>query len=208
MGKNISKQDQRMRLALTQLAAKIIAEEGVEDFLIAKRKAAERLGSYNTKNLPNNQEIQLALSDYRRLFHSNSQSKVVAEMRATALEALAFFEKFRARITGPILDSTIEPHQAIVLHLFCDSSTEIALFLLDHNIPYESKERCMKISTDKVINFPAFVFLVDDFKIELIVMPEQGIRQAPLSPIDGKPAKRLNLAAAQRLFSKTGQSTQ
>ena len=33
-----------MRLALAQEAARIMAEHGIRDFLVAKRKAADRLG--------------------------------------------------------------------------------------------------------------------------------------------------------------------
>lgn len=201
MGKNFSRHEQRMRLELTQLAAKIIAEEGVADYKVAKRKAAERLGVEHAKYLPKNQEIHQAVAEYQRLFHPDTQPKILHQMRLTALEALSFFEKFNPRICGAIIDGTIDSNQPISIHLFSDSSTEVALFLLNHNIPHESKERRIRIAIDNVQSYPVFQFIANDFTVELVVMPENGIRQAPLSPVDGKPTKRLNYNAAQRLFT-------
>ena len=62
-----------LRRALAQEAARIMAEHGVQDFLIAKRKAAERLGVEDVAAvLPKNSEIELALAEYQRLFGGES----------------------------------------------------------------------------------------------------------------------------------------
>jgi len=46
-----------------------MAEHGIRDFLIAKRKAAERMGVADMAAvLPRNVEIEQALAEYQRLF--------------------------------------------------------------------------------------------------------------------------------------------
>ena len=60
----------RHRILLAQEAARIMADEGVRDFRLAKRKAAERLGlPVNGTLMPRNTEIEQALIDHQRLFN-------------------------------------------------------------------------------------------------------------------------------------------
>ena len=47
-----------LRRALAQEAARIMAEHGIQDFRIAKRKAAERFGVTERRVLPRNTEIE------------------------------------------------------------------------------------------------------------------------------------------------------
>jgi hypothetical protein len=46
-----------MRARIAAGAARIMAEEGIDDFALAKRKAARRLGAADTEALPANDEI-------------------------------------------------------------------------------------------------------------------------------------------------------
>jgi hypothetical protein len=43
-------------------------------------------------------------------------------------------------------------------------------------------------------------FEVDDQAVEATVFPTDGIRQAPVSPVDGKPMKRANTFEVQALL--------
>ena len=51
---------ENLRLQIAQEAARIIAEQGIEDYLQAKRKAAERFGACDKAVLPKNAEIEAA----------------------------------------------------------------------------------------------------------------------------------------------------
>ena len=44
MPKRLSVRGEHLRRALAQEAARVMAEHGIRDFLVAKRKAAERFG--------------------------------------------------------------------------------------------------------------------------------------------------------------------
>ena len=61
MPKKFSQRAEDLRRALAQEAARIMAEHGIEDFLQAKRKAADRLGVNDVAVLPKNVEIEEAL---------------------------------------------------------------------------------------------------------------------------------------------------
>ena len=74
MPKRYSQRAEDLRRALAQEAARIMAEHGIEDFLQAKRKAADRLAVHEVSVLPSNVEIEAALRAHQRLFGGDSHT--------------------------------------------------------------------------------------------------------------------------------------
>ena len=60
-----------MRAAIAAAAARIMAEDGIDDYAMAKRKAARRLGAPETESLPANEEIASALRAYQLLYQAD-----------------------------------------------------------------------------------------------------------------------------------------
>ncbi|UCE89981.1 MAG: hypothetical protein JSW10_03920, partial [Pseudomonadota bacterium] len=73
MPRNNNNRDRQLRIRVAQEAARILLHSGTRDFLAAKRKAAERLGMGDMRNLPSNIEIETALGEHQRIFHAHSQ---------------------------------------------------------------------------------------------------------------------------------------
>ena len=73
--------DDRIRKNIAHVAAKLVAQEGLEDFLLAKKKAAQQLNVNNKRLLPSNSEIEVALIEYQSLFHGEKQPQAVIESR-------------------------------------------------------------------------------------------------------------------------------
>ena len=192
--------DGRMRERLTQEAARIMAEQGVRDFYLAKRKAAARLGVPDTRNLPQNREVQAALADYQRLFGGEVQANRLRKLRETALEAMAFFERFRPRLVGSVLDGTAGGFSDVNLHVFAETQEEIALFLMEHGIPFDQDERRLRFN-DEYVFLPVYRFVADDVRIDLTVLDERGLRQPPRSLVDGQPMRRAGMAEVKTLLS-------
>jgi hypothetical protein len=188
----------RERIALE--AARIMAGEGIRDYALAKRKAALRLGAEDTQHMPSNVEVEQALVDYQRLFMGNSQPLALRRRRELALKAMKFFGEFQPRLVGAVLTGTAGEHSDINLHVFCDMPETVVLFLMERNIPFEQGSKRVRVSRDQVQAYPVYRFLADDIGIEVMVFPTAGIRQAPLSPIDGKPMRRAPPEAVQRLL--------
>jgi hypothetical protein len=206
MGTNASTHG-RNRALIAQEAARIIAHEGVKDFRLAKRKAAERLGFRANGDMPRNSEVQEALKAYQRLFGGEDQVRQLNSLRATAAEAMRFFARFRPRLVGSVLAGTAGQHTPVELHLFADTPEEVMLFLLEQGIPYESNERRFRLSSEEYAWYPVYVFAADQVGIELGVFPTAGLRRAPLSPVDGKPMQRADLAQLERLNCGTTMPT-
>lgn len=200
MGVRHSTRDTQMRQRIAQEAARLIVNEGIRDYLVAKRKAAERLGAPDTQNLPRNIEVEAELAAYQRLFQERDQPRRLRQLRAAALEAMRFFARFAPRLTGSVLSGTAGEHSDINLHLFADSPEEVHLFLLEANVPYEQSQRRLRLERDDYASYPSARFLAGEIQVEAVIFPLNGLRQAPRSPLDGKPMARANQRRVEELL--------
>jgi hypothetical protein len=129
-----------MRARIAAAAARLMAEDGIDDFALAKRKAARQLGAADSQALPGNDEIEEALRAHLAIYQAEEHPQRVAELREIALDAMRALERFRAYLTGPVLKGTAGPYAEIELQLFPDSAKEVEIFLLDRNVPYATHE--------------------------------------------------------------------
>jgi hypothetical protein len=129
-----------MRARIAAAAARIMAEDGVDDFALAKRKAARQLGAVDTHSLPRNDEIEAELRAYRALYQSEEHPELIDELRRVALDAMQALERFNPYLTGPVLSGIAGPYAEIDLQLFPDSAKEVEIFLLDRGVPFTTQE--------------------------------------------------------------------
>ena len=167
-----------------------MAEQGIEDFLQAKRKAADRLRVNDVAVLPKNVEIEAALREHQRLFGRDLHDDTLKEQRRAALRAMRMLAEFEPRLVGSVLTGTATEYSDINLHLFADGSESVAIFLLDTGVPHQIYERRVRMDAERIVNYPALRFEADGRTIDATVFPVDGIRQSPYSPVDGRPMKR------------------
>ena len=89
MAKRQTNGGDRARLVLAQEAARIIVEQGIEDYRAAKIKAAERLGMSTRGSLPGNAEVEQAIGEHLALFGRESHLDLLRVLRRAALSAMA-----------------------------------------------------------------------------------------------------------------------
>lgn len=200
MVKRQASRAERMRERLTQEAARIMVEQGVKDFQLAKRKAAERLGAPDTRNLPQNREIQAAVEDYQRLFGGTAQRERLRALREAALEAMRFFSRFEPRLVGGVLDGTAGAFSDVHLHVFADTPEELVLFLVESDIPFDIDERRFRFGETYALQ-PVYRFAAGDVRFELTLFDRRGLRQAPNSQVDGQAMRRAGVAELERVLA-------
>jgi hypothetical protein len=201
MAKRLSVRGEHLRRALAQEAARVMAEHGICDFLIAKRKAAERFGVTDGAVLPKNIEIEEALVEYQRLFGGDSHTETLHAQRSAALRAMRQLSGFAPRLVGSVLSGTATEHSDVHLHLFADHPEAVTIWMLDQGIRHEVTARRVKMNAERVLEYPGVRFEVDDQAIEATVFPTDGIRQAPVSPVDGRPMRRADVADLEALLA-------
>ncbi len=191
-----------MRQRLAQEAAQILMESGNRDFYAAKRKAAEHLDAVDTRNMPSNSEIEEALMTYQRIFRADSQPKVLRKLRQVAVQAMRFFVDFRPRLVGSVLRGTADIHSRVTLHVFAHTPEEVDMFLFHHAIPFETAEKRVRYGGESTVTVPVYRFLAEETPVEVVVFPLDGPHHPPLSPVDGKPMRRADLARVEKLLQQ------
>jgi hypothetical protein len=193
-------QERRQRVAAE--AARLIARTGLQDYQLAKRKAARQLGIDDDASLPGNAEVLAQVREYQRLFQGGEQPRELRRRRQAALPAMQFFERFQPRLVGSVLDGSADGHSPIRLQVFCDDPEDFARFLIDsHLVASARPEQRLRLDREHAGAYPAWAFTVEEIEFEVTVLPTELLRQPPLSPIDQRPMARATLAALRQLLA-------
>ena len=190
-----------LRQALAQEAARIIVEHGVDDYLMAKRKAAERFGVTDHAVLPKNTEIEEALASHHRLFGAASHEDELAGLRRHALEAMRLLGDFEPRLVGPVLSGNASAHSPVQLHVFADTPEAVVLRLMEAGVRYRVGQRRIRVLREATEAFPTVEFTSGGAEVEAVVFPRDGIRQSPFGPVDGRPMRRATRQEVEALLA-------
>jgi len=190
MPKRTANRAGELRTRVAEEAARIMREQGVRDFLLAKRKAADRLGVMDRNALPANQEISAALAAQQRLFGGTAHQDNLRTMREVALRAMGLLERFSPRLVGPVLAGTATPHSDISLHVFAATPEEVAFMLIERGVRYRTGDRRVRLANGEYASYPSFEFESGEVAVEATVFPERGLREAPVCPVSGGPMRR------------------
>jgi len=76
------------------------------------------------------------------------------------------------------------------------------LRLLDRGIAHEVTERRHRVDAERVRPYPGLRFEFGEQEFEVTVFPLDGIRQAPVSPLDGRPMRRADASELAGLIER------
>jgi hypothetical protein len=127
---------QRDRTRIAQAAARLIAEHGLTDWTLAKRKAARQLMLPDTAALPSNDEIETALASHHALFGGDAHD---AALRRQRIEALAWMRRLAAWdpvLVGGVAAGWATEHSDIRVELVADDPKAVEIALAGWGIDY------------------------------------------------------------------------
>jgi len=200
MPKENKPKQQQMRTRIAAAAARIMAEDGLEDFALAKRKAARQLGAQDTRSLPGNDEIEAELRAYQALYQGEEQRERIRILRERALEAMRLLEQFRPYLAGPVLKGTAGRYSDIDLQLFTDDGKAVELFLLNRRIPYDiSDERHFAGDQARAVTVLKLEWRGVSMKLAIYTLKEE--RGTLKTTLLGRPIERAGLQAVSQLVS-------
>src|SRR3954463_4442648 len=189
-----------LRARIAAAAARIMAEDGVDDFALAKRKAARQLGAVDTHSLPGNDEIEAELRAYRALYQAGEHPQIVEELRRIAYEAMQALEDFSPYLTGPVLSGTAGPYAEIDLQLFPDSAKDVEIFLLDRGIAFTTQES-RRYSGDRARAVSLISLIWEGVPIRLSVLDPRDERVALKTSPAGRAMERAGIAEVSAIIS-------
>jgi hypothetical protein len=197
-----------IRQMVAQTAARLMAEDGINDFAYAKKKAARELGVSETSSLPTNAEIEDEIRIFHQLYNAEEQPIELKKLRKAALVTMQLFERFNPHLTGSVLEGTAGKNGQTEIHLFADSAKDVEIFLLSQQIPFESNEKSYRLSDrpskdkkDKVRKTVPVYTLETEYGLQkLSVFEYDDLRIATKRTADGSNADRADISYLKALI--------
>jgi hypothetical protein len=189
-----------MRARIAHLAARLMAEDGIDDFGIAKRKAARQVGAGDTRHLPDNDEVEAALASWRQLYEADAHDSRIATLRRTALGMMDTLARFDPQLVGPVLAGHAGRYATIALMLFVDSSKDVEMFLLGRGWTLRARDARFWVG-DVACDVPSIEVDTDAAMFELAVFRREDARQPIRHSADGRPIERVRAAGVAALLA-------
>ena len=198
-----------IRQMIAQQAARMMAEDGINDFAYAKKKAGKQLGVSEASVMPTNAEIEDEIRLYHEIYNADEQPLELAKLRQAALMTMQLFERFNPHLTDSVLDGSAGKFSQTNIHLFADSAKDVEMFLLNQQIPFESSEKSYRVSDkpskdkkEKVRKtVPVFTLETELGLQKLSVFDVDDMRVAVKRTVDGSNAERLDIAGVQAILN-------
>ena len=186
-----SGRDAQNRARIADLAARLIAEHGLADWSLAKRKAARQLMLPERTTLPADDEIEAALAAHHALFGGDEHATTLRAQREEALAWLRTLAAFEPTLVGGVAAGWATEHSDIRIELVADDSKAVDLALINRNVAYRV--------APGVAQHAAPELLIDTPRgsVRLIVRTPFGARQRPR-----RDEVRLNAGALEALLEK------
>jgi len=179
---------EQLRAEIAAVAARLIAEDGV-DYGAAKQKAARQvLGNSRARGnfMPDNAQIEDEVRTYNELFFSETQPARLLHLRQLALRLMEDLAPFSPYLTGAVLNGTAGPHSDIHLQLFVESAKDVEIFLLNRNVNFEVSEpgRSSGPAADEILSF-----MWQNEGTHLALYAADAMRSMPRASADGRPLR-------------------
>lgn len=189
-----------LRSAIAEEAARIVCSESLTDYRAAKLKALQRLGLPSRSTaLPDNAQVDTAVIDYLRLFGGSAYTERLARMRRLAPVLMRRLAMFEPRLTGGVVSGAVTAAHRLQLHVFAEQPEALDMFLIDRRIDFDVSERRYRYPGGREERVSLLRLDVDGIGVDIAVFGFDDLRRTPLSPNDGQPYRRLNLADAEAL---------
>lgn len=177
-----------------------MAQDGIADFGLAKRKAARQAGLTDLRELPTNEEVETALRAYQSLYQSEEQRVVLKHLREQALSMMRLLKDFNPYLTGSVLSGTAGRHSDVNLQLFVDSVKDVELFLLNRQIPYKQGEKRVYIGgAQRVV--PIFSVDHGGVEVKIAVFSSKDQRHTLKTSLEGSPLERARTERVENLIN-------
>jgi hypothetical protein len=184
--------ERQMRTELAQAAAKLIIEHGIDDWEMAKRKAARQLGVFDGGKLPSSEELEQAIRDYNSLFRPQSQAAMLYARRSAALKWMQLLSQFSPRLTAGVANGLASAHSDIRIEVVADDGKQVELFLLARELAFE-----LVAPAGAAPENPQYLLHEGEADVRLVVLPPTQRRSLGRERL----SEQLDIGALQALLA-------
>ncbi|MDX2418809.1 MAG: hypothetical protein QNK19_15220 [Xanthomonadales bacterium] len=198
-----TKKSSQIRRIIAAEAARIMSTQSLFNYRVAKQKAVERLGFSLRTTMPSNAEVERALRAYQGVYGGQRHIRRLQKMRRVALRVMHSLESFCPRLVGPVLEGTADENARVSIHVFSDPPDAVVIHLLDRGLVFRNEQRKIRWHDGNFKQVQLLVTNAQGIEVELTLFNCMDLRQAPLSPVDGRPQKRAPLSEVECLLTDT-----
>jgi hypothetical protein len=185
--------DAQTRLRIAQAAAKLIAEHGITDWTLAKRKAARQLMLPEREPLPADDEVEAALAEYHAIFGGDAHDATLRRQRELALRWMRRLAQFAPLLSGGVAAGWATVHSDVRLELTAVDAKLVELVLLDHGVAYRNMHADRDGAAELYVD-------TKDGGVRLSIRAPEEARQRPRRDRHGNEEVRLDIAELERLL--------
>jgi hypothetical protein len=187
--------DAQNRLRIAQVAAKLIAEHGIADWTLAKRKAVRQLMLPDREALPGDDQIEAALTEYHALFGGSEHTAMLRSRRQVALRWMRRLTQFRPLLIGGVAAGWATAHSDIRLELTAPDAKVVELALLNAGVSYRTMQSDREGAAELFIE-------TNDGGLRLSISALADAWQRPRRDRRGNEEIRLDQAALESLLAE------
>lgn len=126
------------RQRIAQATARLIAEHGIADWTLAKRKAVRQLMLPEREPLPGDDEVAAALAEYHALFGGAAHAQQLRGQREEAMRWMRRLAEFEPLLVGGVAAGWATAHSDIRLELTAADAKLVELVLLNAGVAYRA----------------------------------------------------------------------
>jgi hypothetical protein len=188
--------DAQNRTRIAQVAARLIAEHGIADWSLAKRKAARQLMLSEREALPADSEIETALAEHHALFGGRAHDETLHGQREEALAWMRRLATFRPVLTSGVAAGWATEHSDIRVELCADDAKAVELALINTGVRY-------RVPPARSRDAPSELHIETTHGgVRLIVVTDAARRQRPRRDAQGNEEARLSIDALMALLAE------
>jgi len=185
----------RDRTRIAQAAARLIAEHGLTDWSLAKRKAARQLMLPEGSTLPSNDDITQALTDHHALFDGPAHAASLRRQREEGLAWMYRLAAWEPLLVGGVAAGWATLHSDVRIELAADDPKAVEMALAGSGVAYDASPP--GDSSDKPAGATHLRITTGRATIRLSIVTPQQRRNRPRN--DDEP--RLDTAAVGALLA-------
>lgn len=182
------------RTRIAQVAARLIAEHGITDWSLAKRKAVRQLMLPEREALPGDDEIEAALADYHALFGGDAHANTLRAQRELALRWMRRLAEFAPLLAGGVAEGWATEHSDVRLELVASDAKLVEMVLLSHDVAYRNMHADRDGAAELFVE-------TKDGGVRLSIRAESQARQRPRRDRHGNEETRLDADAVAALLA-------
>ena len=197
------KREDKVRQMIAQEAARLMYEEGINEYRDAKRKAAKHFGPEKVlslgSHLPSNAEIHEELQRLIGIYEEKVLPERLLRMRILALRYMELLEPFSPHLVGSVLGGAVTERSDIDLHLFAESTEEVEEYLKEKGISFEQEVVTIRRGGE-FFEYPHIYIEDEGIIIECSIYPPEDIHKRSKSSITGRAIERANAKKLRKII--------